>query len=58
MQMELGDWIWVAAFAVVFVLMNWKGNAFLRLPLGRKLLIAGAIFVPMASWIVYRNLGG
>lgn len=50
--MQIYNYVMLAYFALVVMLINWKGNAFLRLPVGTRLLIAGAFFMPLVTWVV------
>lgn len=39
-------------FVLIWVAAMWKGQAFLALPLSRKLIIAGVISAYMLTWIL------
>lgn len=54
--MQVYNYVMLAYFVLLFAVVNWKGNAFLRLPTGTRLLIAGACFMPLVMWVVVSHI--
>ncbi len=45
-------------FVVVFILANWKGNQFLRLPFRWRLAIAGGLWSLLAALVLVSHVLG
>lgn len=48
--------VFAAIFVVVFVLANWKGNAFLRLGSGTRIVIALGVWAVLATLVIVSHV--
>lgn len=50
--MKIYNWIMLSYFVALFVVMNWKGNAFLAMSFGPRLAVGLGCFAPLVAWVI------